>query len=148
MEQIESEWCKMMPDVSPWQASNSVTEEIVMTLPPLMEISPFQNSDTAVLVHLELDSGAHKHELLRQGLPPVLEFVIYEPAGDHPKVTCRTPGLYHPLLSSSGHLGLPLEAHSLRRSAGASSATIIRELLLLIKDAFTNISSIAADLTC
>jgi hypothetical protein len=145
MEQIQTEWFKMRPEISPWNAKNQVTEAVEVALPENVWVEEFSNE--AIIVRIKLDSGAHFHELLRQGLPPVLEFVVFDPNGHHPSVTCKTQHIYHPLLNSQGHLTLPDRPISTQRIGTNASATAISELIHQIKDMFTSFSSIASHFT-
>ena len=140
---------RMMPGVSPWAQPQYHLEEIEMTLPTTIQLQAREDLD-AIQVFIELTHGVHRYELTRQGKPPVLEFLIHNPTRRRPTIICKTPGLYHPYLSeTTNHLELPssvclpTDDSVVTRDAADS----IRTLILAIRDAFTNLDSMASDFT-
>lgn len=145
-EKFEVIFAQMMPNVSPWLPTAYSTDEVVLTLPSSISVLPLNNLN-ALSVAIELKSGAHRHELLRMGLAPTIEFDIYGPSSAKPTIQCKTSDIYHPYLcNTTKHLSIPNLQH-IHESSNADSATKIRLLILAIQDCFTSFNSIVSDFT-
>jgi hypothetical protein len=145
-EKFELSFAAMMPSVSPWSPSAYSTDEIVLKLPGSISVLPL-NDMNAIQVFIELNSGAHKHELMSKGLSPVLEFVIYNPSNAKPNITCLTADIYHPLLEQSSKQLLLPHSSLLLNEGNADPASNIRHHILAIRDCFTRFDSIVSDFT-
>lgn len=148
-ERFETLASKMMPGISPWAQPQDYLEEIEMTLPKTIEVLQRKELDSIHVV-IELTHGVFKYELMLQGKPPILEFLIYNPTRRRPTVICQTADIYHPYLSSTTkNLDLPsnslcpTEDSVVTRDASQS----LQQLILAINDAFTNMNSLASDFT-
>lgn len=137
----------MMPGVTPWESSNYIDEEVVLRLPSTVNVLPSKDVK-AIIVFIELERGPYKHELEHRGLAPSLQFCIYEPTGEHPVITLTSPNVWHPLLNSStNQLCLPIHRHTYTEGYQPSSAESVREVVLLVQEAFTSVKTIASDFT-
>lgn len=138
---------KMMPGVTPWESTNYIDEEVVLRLPSTITVLPSKNVKS-IEVFIQLEHGAHKHELEKRGLNPILHFYVYEPTGDHPVINLQSPDIWHPLLNpTTNQLCLDIHRHTHIGGCQTSSAEAIRAIVLQIQEAFTNLSSIASDFT-
>jgi len=131
----------MMPNVSPWSPSAYYLDEIQFTLPTSVSVLPTTDSN-ALHICIELESGAFRHELFGKGLAPELQFMLYDPVGAHPAVTCLSKDIYHPLLHpSSNRLLISFPA----RSPSMDPSFVVKDMILQIRDLFTRFDSIVSD---
>lgn len=140
---------KMVPGISPWVQPQDYLEEVEMMLPKTIEVLQRKELDS-IHVIIELTHGVHRYELLRQGKPAVLEFLIYNPTRRRPTITCETPNIYHPYLSAStknlelpSSVLYPTEDSIISRSASET----LQHLILTIQTIFTEMNAIASDFT-
>lgn len=148
-ERFEALASKMMPGISPWAQPQDYLEEVEMMLPNTIEVRQRKELDS-IHVIIELSHGVHRYELLRQGKPAVLEFLIYNPTRRRPTITCETPDIYHPYLSASTrNLELPSSVlYPTEDSVIARSASeTLQHLILTVQSTFTEMNAIASDFT-